>query len=273
MGPIMDIGSPEAFEQIVVKGSHEGYVVVDFWASWCAPCRALKPLLEKLAGEYGYTLAKVDTEAQQELAVRHGVRGIPDVRIYKDGREVDRFAGALPEEQLREIIGRYLQSASDKGLAEASALAVQGDTEKAGELYRQLLQADPKNSRIVLDAARFFFQNGDAKRGESLLDTLTPADSGYVEAQSLKQLGNFIQACGDKAQAQGVGAVYAQACCDVLGERFQAAMDGFLEVLKKDRKFRDDAGRKGVLAVLALLGPDHPLAREYQKKLSMALFA
>src|SRR5215217_4171629 len=111
------------FESVVIEGSKTTQVVVDFWAPWCGPCRALTPILEKLAAEYNgrFVLAKLNSDEHPELSARYGVRGIPNVNAFVDGEVVDEFSGALPESGVRQFLDRIVPSPADELRDEALA--------------------------------------------------------------------------------------------------------------------------------------------------------
>ena len=137
------------FERIVIQGSFERPVLVDFWADWCAPCRQLMPILSRLVEEFNgqFFLAKVDTEAEQALAAQFGVRSLPTVQLFKNGQAVDQFMGALPEGQIREFLSRHISRASDRLLDQARQSIAEGDMSGAKGLIERAARDDPENNR------------------------------------------------------------------------------------------------------------------------------
>ena len=144
------------YEQIVLQGSHQVPVLVDFWASWCQPCQLLMPLLAKLVEEYQgrFILAKINTEEQQAIAGQFGIRSIPTVKLFRDGQPVDEFAGALPESEIRAFLDRHLPRASDGSVAQAEERLHAGDTEGALALLSQAREEDPGNPRLLVAMAQ-----------------------------------------------------------------------------------------------------------------------
>ena len=137
---VIEVGM-ENFREVVLEGSKKAPVVVDFWAPWCAPCRALTPVLEKLAREYDgkFTLAKINSDQNQQLAAEFGVRGIPAVKAVVDGQLVDEFTGALPESQVRAFLERVVPSSAELVRKQALERMASGDDVQALELLDQAL--------------------------------------------------------------------------------------------------------------------------------------
>lgn len=273
------------FDQAVIEASKQVPVLVDFWAEWCAPCRALKPVLEKLAAEYQgkFKLAKVNSDENQALAQRYGVRGIPNVKAFVDGELVDEFSGALPEAQVREFLQRVIPSPAEKARMEALAeYAATGDAKKALAMLAAASRLDPQYEVIRVDCAELLMQLNEYDEARQLIASLSPlvrmdervktldarlalaagaaggADSAALQkriAENPKDLDARLQFARAKI-AQGLHA---------------EAMDQLIEIVRRDRKFEDDIARKTMLQLFSALGSDHPLVGDYRRKLAGAL--
>ena len=137
------------FRQVVIEGSFQRPVLVDFWADWCAPCRALMPVLAKLAEAYDgkFLLGKLDTEAERDLAAQFGIRSLPTVQLFKGGKPVDQFMGALPEAQVRAFLDRHLPREADLLVARAEALIGTGNLIDAAALIAQARASEPNHPK------------------------------------------------------------------------------------------------------------------------------
>ena len=156
-GQVLNVDE-KSFEKDVIEQSYKTPVVVDFWAPWCGPCQILKPILEKLAKEYGFVLAKVNTDENQSIAFQYGVSGIPDVRIFVNGKEVDKFVGALPEPQIRQKLEKYIKTEADKLLEQAKMELMAGNREKAEDIYNYLYENYKTNRKVILEVAKHFIK-------------------------------------------------------------------------------------------------------------------
>ena len=281
---VMNLDAPE-FDAEVVERSHQLPVVVDFWATWCGPCQALGPALERVAEEYQgrFLLAKVDADRNQELAARFGVRGIPAVKAFVDGEIVDEFTGALPEPQIREFIDRLLPSESDKAVARARQALDQGDLGQAGQDLDTVLAGEPDNGRALMLLARLRLRQNRADDAAEVIRSLPARYAGDPEVAGLRSRIEFARIAEEVASEEAaqsalaadpddLDARYRVAAYRVLAEDYEAAFEHLLEIVRRDRGFRDDAGRKGMLALFELLGNRHPLVSDYRKRLSRELF-
>lgn len=268
---IIDVNS-ENFSEILEK-SYDNVVVIDFWAPWCGPCRALKPILEKLSGEFGFILAKVNTDENPDIAQEFGVHGIPDVRIIKDGKVVDKFVGALPESQVRKIISKYVKSPADKVIEEANMLILTGNREGAYDLYKRAISEYPDNKKLILEAAKFFIKLNKLEDAEDLLNKIKEYDKEYfTQAQALKEFIELKKECENTNLQTELDKMFAQASCYAVEENYEEALKLFLEIVKKDRNYKNDGARKAMVSIFTLLGESNPLTKEYRKKLAMWLY-
>ena len=270
------------FSQVVLQGSQQTPVLVDFWADWCQPCRMLMPVLGKLAEEYKgqFILAKVNSDENQALAQQYGVRSLPTVKLFKQGQPVDEFMGALPEGQVREFLDRHIERESDKLLDQAMAMLAAGDQETALTLLRKANDMDPGRARLAVPLARLLIDKGDAGEAEALLKALPADERDSADAAALlAQLEFSQQASGlpdretleQQAEAGDLKARLQLANKLVAEGEYEAAMNHLLTIMQKDRGFEDDIGRKTLLKIFDMLGDD-PLVEQYRRKMFNYLY-
>jgi putative thioredoxin len=275
----------QSFHQIVIEGSRERLVLVDFWADWCAPCHMLAPVLAAVADAYNGRLlvAKVNTEEEQALAAEFGIRSLPTVQIFKDGKPIDQFMGALPESQVRAFVERHLPHESEELLAKAQSLLKAGDLEGAAGLIDRARKTDPQNARIRLAEAGIHAAEGDTQGALEMLDNLPIELSGDPQVASLRGQLDFAALQADsppekdlisrlEADPQDSDARYRLAAHLVVRADYEEALKQLLELMKGDRAFQEDAGRKGMLSVFAILGGEGELVTRYRSRMLNALY-
>ena len=266
------------YNQIVLQGSRQVPVLVDFWASWCQPCQILMPLLAKLADEYQgrFIVAKIDTEAQQAIAAQFGIRSIPTVKLFRDGQPVDEFAGALPEAEIRAFLERHLPRASDGSVAEAEQRLHAGDRDGALELLSQALLEDPGNPRILMAMAQIKVVDGDFEAAEQTLSLLPPDEQAKPEVRRLlgqvffgriaAQESPDVSAARLTEAADDSAARYRQAAHQISIGEIDAGAENLLTIMQKDRDFGDDAARTALLKLFDMLG-DEPSVNRYRARM------
>ena len=266
------------YNQIVLQGSRQVPVLVDFWASWCQPCQILMPLLAKLADEYQgrFIVAKIDTEAQQAIAAQFGIRSIPTVKLFRDGQPVDEFAGALPEAEIRAFLERHLPRASDGSVAEAEQRLHAGDRDGALELLSQALLEDPGNPRILMAMAQIKVVDGDFEAAEQTLSLLPPDEQAKPEVRRLlgqvffgriaAQESPDVSAARLTEAADDSAARYRQAAHQIGIGEIDAGAENLLTIMQKDRDFGDDAARTALLKLFDMLG-DEPSVNRYRARM------
>lgn len=264
-----------SFEDEVVEVSHQKPVLVDFYATWCGPCQMLKPMLEKLVKEYDFVLAKVDIDQNPDLANAYRVEGVPDVRIVHQGEMKPGFVGVLQEPQIRSLLANLgLKSALEEGMDLLKQAIARGDIEAANAQFQTLIEQYPQDQRLRLEAANFRLNQNDFEGAEQYLtQVIEGGDRLYApQARSLLgivQLQHIVQQVKPETE---LDQVFVKAAQSALAQDFETAMQLFLEVVTRDRAYRDDAARKALLTLFGVLGDNHPLTRHYRKLLMTTLY-
>jgi putative thioredoxin len=271
------------FREVVIEGSHERPVVIDFWAPWCGPCRVLKPILERLAAEYDgkFTLATINSDENQELAQEFGVRGIPAVKAVVDGKLAGEFTGALPESQVRTFIERFIPSPSETLRRQAAELLTTNDATGALTILDQALALDARNEAAKIDRLDVLVQLQRYDEAQAQFGALHPLSLDDPRVSALKAKIGFAgsnehdaASLGEKIKKhpEDLAARLELAKLHVRAQAYQPALDELLEIIRRDRKFGDDAGRRTMLDIFNLLGADHELVGTYRRKLASALY-
>ncbi len=278
-GFIVDVSEAD-FEFEVLAYSQQVPVIVDFWAEWCGPCKVLGPLLEKLAeeGNGSFRLAKVDVDENPNLAMRFNVRGIPTVKAFRDGNVISEFTGARPEPLVREFIRSLAPSQSDLTLEKGVSYLHQLLPEKAETAFRSVLENMPQNPAAMLGLAKSLLLQGCGAESRKLLRSI-PASREYSKAEMLLPLASALEDLEEKdfqilsdENDDPLEASYFNALRLVTRGNIPASLDGFLEILQQDKRYRGGEAHKIVLGLLELISEDEDLARQYRSELASVLF-
>ena len=275
---VVDIDQNNA-QQYLIDESFNRPVVVDFWADWCAPCKQLMPLLEKLADEYAgaFLLAKINADEQQGISQQLGVRSLPTVMVFKDGQPVDGFAGAQPETAVREMLQKHLPSPWDAKIAEATGLLDQGDTSGALALLRAAWEESDKLLDITLAYAGALVDANRLDEAEQVLNEVRLMDRDALHEQLMAQIelkreagkSPEIEALeSDLASDESNHSVRVKLAVQLTtGAHYRDALEHLLVVLRADRDWNNGEAKRLYLDTIASIGKGDPLAAEYQRKL------
>jgi len=272
------------FQSLVIEQSNHIPVLVDFWASWCQPCKILMPLLAALAEQYQGTfiLAKINTEEQQALAAKFSIRSIPAVKLFSNGKVIDEFAGALPESQIRKFLDKHLPRESDAQVSQAEQLLEQGNTEAAIELLCQAKEQDSTNANIDIALIKAYSSIGDLDQAQELAGKLP------IEVQHTGPVKKILGTLYFQRQIQNIPdqsvleqrletaendseARYQLALHWISKRAFTEALEQLLKLMRQDRKYGNDAAHKAILELFNILG-DNPMVPRYRSKMMNLIY-
>ena len=289
-GDIVKDSSTATFAKDVLEASRKVPVLVDFWAPWCGPCKQLTPIIEKVVRSYGgkVKLVKVNIDENPAIAGQLRVQSIPTVYAFRDGRPLDGFMGAQPESAVKAFVDRLLgdEAGDEMGAAlEAADKALEaGDLQGAAEIFAAVLQEDAQNVVALAGLAKCYLKSGDTARAEQTISLVPPDKRDAAPVASVRaalELARTAAKAGDigkleaKVQAQPgdhqARLDYAMALA--AGGKKAEALDQLLEIVRRDRKWNEEAARKQLVQLFDAWGPKDPATLEGRRRLSSILFS
>lgn len=278
----------------VVEASRDVPVIVDFWATWCGPCKTLGPTLEKVVAEAGgaVRLVKIDVDSNPELSQQLRIQSIPAVFAFKDGQPVDGFQGALPESQVKQWVDKLVEqhggapvSPLDEALEAADAALADNDFGNAGALFAQVLNHEPQNVRAMAGMGRCYLKAGKPEKARELLEQASPE---MLKDDALQAVLNAVELAESASEAVGqIGEARDKVAADPTNHqaRFDLALALYgtndaagavgelLEIVRHDRGWNDEAARQQLLKIFEALGPTDPITIDSRRQLSSILFS
>jgi len=271
----------QTFEADVIERSYHQVVVLDFYATWCAPCRILSPVLEKLAAEAGgeFVLVKADSDRLPDYASAFQIRSLPTVLALREGQVIDAFQGALPESSVRAWLERIVPRPGQRLSRQALALEAE-DPQQAEAIHRQALALEPDDPEVVTRAAGFLLTRGHVEECRNLVKGLRSRGFQGRDLDALEARLDLQTHFGDLSRAEAEArqrpddpeARRRLALALAASGQHRRALDLLLEAVERDRGEQRDADRRHMVELFQVLGDAHPLTQEYRRKLSSALF-
>jgi putative thioredoxin len=261
------------FQKDVIEKSFDKAVLVDFWAEWCAPCKMIGPVLEKLAEENkdSWELVKVDTDKNQQIAVKYGVRGIPNVKLFRNGEVINEFTGALPEPAIKDWLKKSIPGKFADQIENAKILLKLGDETTARIILEDVHKGDINNSEVnVLLAKILLFE--DQKEANRLIQNVDGNLNNIELAEAISTLAELLNRDKNLFYDSDVQEKYLSAIENIKRKDFDSALTKLIEIIRTDRSYDDDGARKACIAIFKYLGEDNDITLKHRRYFGSALY-
>ncbi|MBI5215449.1 MAG: tetratricopeptide repeat protein [Ignavibacteriae bacterium] len=262
------------FRTQVLERSFQIPVLVDFWAEWCAPCRLLGPILERLAQKSGgkWELAKVNTEELPDISAAYGIQSIPNVKLISQGQVIGEFSGAMPEHMVVQWLEKYLPSKIKQELEEAKSFLNKGKMFDAQLLLQNILAEEPENieAKVYLAKTLLFDSPEEANK---LIEGIDEPKFNEV-TETMKIFSRIFELESDSSVLPDaeIKPKYLAAIQSVRSQDFDSALEQFIDVIRADRYYDDDGSRKACIAIFKYLGEEHPITLKHRREFGSALY-
>lgn len=268
-----DMSEVNDFQKDVIEKSFDKPILVDFWAEWCAPCRMIGPVLEKLAAENkeSWELVKVDTDKNQEIAAKYGIRGIPNVKLFKNGKVINEFTGALPEQAIKDWLKKSIPSKFLDQIEHAKIYLKNRDFTTAKAMLEDIYKGDINNSEVKVLLAKVLLFD-DAKEAIRLVQNVDGNLENIELAESIYTIAELLNRDENSFPESEVKDKYLSAVEDIKRRNFDSALEKFIDIIRTDRSYDDDGSRKACIAIFKFLGEEDEITLKHRRDFGSALY-